>query len=229
VRRGPADLGADDANRQLDVAHRELKEARVAAGLSQASAARAAGLSSSAYGRLEGGALRATPIESLAVAARAVGLSLSLRLCPAGSPARDAGQLRLEQDYVAVLGPGLAFRPEAPLPIAGDPRAWDGVVVAPDGLGFTECEMRLGDVQDLLRRNEAKLRDDPRSRILVLVVRSTRHNRRMLSLHREALRPLLPLDGAAILRSLRAGRLPRGERRAPALTPRPPRCGRSDA
>jgi len=208
VRETPADVGARDASRLLESVRRDLRDARVRAGLSQTTVARAAGLSSSAYGRLETGDLKGTSVEAMAAAARALGLALSVRLYPEGSPVRDAGQLRLEADYADLLGAGLSFRPEVPLPITGDPRAWDGIVSGVEGLVFTECEMRLGDMQELLRRYEAKLRDDPRSRILILVVRSTRHNRRVLAQHREVLRPLLPLDGAAITRSLRAGRLP---------------------
>ncbi len=201
-------MGLRDARRLLQAACRDLRAARVAAGLSQARIASAAGLSPSAYGRLERGELRSTPVESLARAARAVGLAASLRLYPAGLPVRDAGHLRLEHDFRAVLGPGLRFRPEVPLPIEGDARAWDGAISGGGGLAFAECEMRLSDVQDLLRRCEVKLRDDPRSSVLIVVVRATRHNRMVLAEHREALRPLLPLDGAAILRHLRAGRVP---------------------
>jgi len=206
VREDPAATGAADASRLLEAACRDLRDARTAAGLGQASVARAARMST--YGRLERGALGSSPVESLAKAARAVGLEISVRLYPAGSPVRDAAQLRLESDFRVVLGDGLAFRAEVALPIAGDQRAWDGVITALDGIAFTECEMRLGDVQELARRMPLKLRDDPRSNILVLVVRSTRHNRRVLAEHREVLRHLLPLDGAAVLRALRAGRLP---------------------
>jgi transcriptional regulator with XRE-family HTH domain len=208
VRVDPAAQGAADAARLLEAACRDLREARLEAGLSQASVARAARLSTSAYGRLERGALGSSPVESLAKAARAVGLEISVRLCPAGSPVRDAAQLRLESDFRAVLGDELTFRAEVALPIEGDQRAWDGVVTARDGVGFTEFEMRLGDMQELARRMALKLRDDPRSRILILAVRSTRHNRGVLAEHREVLRQLLPLDGAAVLRALRAGRLP---------------------
>jgi transcriptional regulator with XRE-family HTH domain len=208
VRDTPADAGKRDASRLLETVRRDLRDSRVRAGLSQASVARAAGLSPSAYGRVEVGDLKGTTVEALAVSARAVGLALWVRLYPEGTPVRDAGQLRLERDFASILGPGLSFRSEVLLPIAGDLRAWDGIVSCADGLAFAECEMRLGDVQELLRRYEAKLRDDPRSRILILVVRATRHNRRVLAEHREVLRPLLPLDSGTIMRSLRSGRLP---------------------
>ncbi|MFN8631750.1 MAG: hypothetical protein U0838_15960 [Chloroflexota bacterium] len=79
-----------------------------------------------------------------------------------------------------------------------------------DGISsaFVDCEMRLGDVQVLLRRLDAKRRDDPRPGVLILVVRDSDHNRRVLADHREVLRSLLPLDATAILRALRCGRVP---------------------
>lgn len=208
VRERPADLGAHDAERMLVDARREICEARLAAGLSQAAVARAAGMSPSAYGRWERGELSRICVAHVASAARAVGLSASLRFYSAGSPVRDAGQLRLEADLVNVLGVGPGFRSEVPIPIPGDLRAWDGVVSDDRAMAFVECEVHLRDVQALARRAELKLRDDPRSGVLILVVRDSRHNRDVLAEQREMLRPLLPLDSPALLRALRAGRLP---------------------
>lgn len=208
IRDNPADAGERDARRLLEALRRELRSARVAANLSQGTVARSAGLSTSAYARLERGDLESTPVEQLARVARALGRELSIQAFATGSPVRDAAHLRLERDYVALLGGGLLFRSEVPLPIESDRRAWDGVTSNARALAFNEFETRLGDMQELARRLGLKLRDDPRSRLLILVVRSTRHNRRVLAEHREGLRLLLPLDGAAVLRSLRAGRLP---------------------
>lgn len=208
VRRGPADLGADDARRLLERACREIKEARIAAGLSQAAIARAAGLSASAYGRMERGEFALLPFEHVARAARAAGLTASLQLFPAGVAVRDTGQLRLEADFRSLLGVGLSFRPELALPIKGDLRAWDGAVSDRTSMALVDCEVRLGDIQALTRRLELKFRDDGRSRVLILVVRDSRHNRAVLAEHREVLRPLLPLDTPAIARALRAGRTP---------------------
>jgi hypothetical protein len=70
-----------------------------------------------------------------------------------------------------------------------------------------EAESRLRDIQALERRLGLKLRDGGLERV-VLVVSDTRSNRRVLDSHRDALRSLLPLDGRAILRALRAGLLP---------------------
>lgn len=90
----------------------------------------------------------------------------------------------------------------------GDLRAWDGSIVGAVERAFVEAESRLGDVQALQRRVELKIRDDPRARIVILAVTKSDQNRRVLLEHREALRPMLPLDGAAVLRALRHGTIP---------------------
>jgi hypothetical protein len=43
---------------------------------------------------------------------------------------------------------------------------------------------------------------------VLLVAARTRHNRAVITEHRGALRELFPLDGAAVLRALAAGRVP---------------------
>jgi transcriptional regulator with XRE-family HTH domain len=208
VRLGPIDLGEADARRLVIACGTELRETRLALGRSQRCVAKAAGVSPSRLGRIERGEVRSPSLPAICRVARVLGLSLSMRLYPAGSPVRDAGQLALEGRFESVLGRGLSFPREVVLPISDDPRAWDGAVVSPEGMAFVDAETRIGDVQALARRLGTKLRDDPRSGILILVLARSAHNQRVLREHREALRELLPLDGAAIARALRAGRLP---------------------
>jgi hypothetical protein len=74
-----------------------------------------------------------------------------------------------------------------------------------------EAESRLRDVQALDRRCQTKLRDGVAD-VLVLLVNDTAHNRAFLAEHREALRSTFPLDGRQVLRALRAGRAPEGNR-----------------
>ena len=62
-------------------------------------------------------------------------------------------------------------------------------------------------VQALDRRLALKERDGDVD-IIIMVVAGSAANRIALEAHREALRPRLPLDGRAVLESLRAGRLP---------------------
>ena len=202
------DLGAEDARRIVQRSGREIRDARLNLCLSQAVVARAAGISPSQLGRIERGEIRHSTVEQICRAARAAGLTTSVTHHPSGVRIRDRAQLALLASFESLLGAPLRLRREVPLPIPGDSRAWDGVIDGGDAIAFAEGESRLGDVQALARRIDLKLRDDPRGRVVILVVRRTSHNARVLAEHREALRSQFPLDGAAIARVLRTGRLP---------------------
>jgi transcriptional regulator with XRE-family HTH domain len=204
----PASLGAADARRVAAAIATELRDGRIGAGISQATAARAAGLSTSQWGRLERNELEAPDLVQVCRAARALGLRGHVKLYPAGEPVRDSAQLNLLTRFEAALGPPLRMRREVPIPIQGDMRAWDAMV---DGDGppfFVEGESHVRDIQDVDRRITLKQRDDPRATTVVLVLTRSDHHRRLLETHREALRALLPLDGVTILRSIRSGKRP---------------------
>jgi len=187
---------------------REIREARVAAGLSQATVARAAGMSPPQLGRIERSELRFATFEQACRAGRAVGLATYVNHSPTGTRVRDEPQLRLLAALEQVLAPPLRMPREVLLPMPGDLRAWDGSIDDGRERAFVEGVTRLGDIQAMARRTEIKLRDDGRSRIVILVIRRTATNRRILDEHREALRVQFPLDGPQVLRALRAGRLP---------------------
>lgn len=208
VRRGPVELGDEDARRVIADMATELRTTRVALGLGQPAVARAAGISSSQLSRLELGRLEDPSISSVARVGRALGMSLSMRLYSAGGAVRDVGQQRMIERFALLPAAPLRIAREVGLPIRGDLRAWDATVSDGKALAFVDAESRLGDMQALERRLQLKLRDDPRGTILVLVVARSRHNKEVLGHEREALRALLPLDGPAIARALRAGRLP---------------------
>ncbi len=180
----------------------------MAAGLSQAVVARVAGMSAAQLGRLERGEISRPDLEQLARGGRAVGLELSARFYPVGAPVRDAAQIALLRRLERCLGAPLRLRREVPLPIAGDLRAWDGVIEGDERPCFVEGETRFGDAQAMERRLRLKQRDDPRAAIILVAATRSDHNRQVMAEHRELLRDLLPLDGAAILRALRAGRCP---------------------
>jgi hypothetical protein len=205
-RRG--DQGLADARRLTAAIASDLRSARIAAGISQATAGKAAGMSEAQWGRLERGALERVDIVQLCCAGRALGWKGSWRYFPVADAVRDAPQLNLLRRFEALLGPPLHMRREVPLPVAGDLRAWDGMVHG-DGAPFVvEGEAHAGDVQALERRLRLKLRDDPRAGVLVLALTRSSHHRALLAAHREVLRDLLPLDNAAVLPLLRAGRRP---------------------
>ncbi len=120
-------------------------------------------------------------LEAICRASRAVGLSVSLTQHPTGERLRDTPQLRLADDFGVIPASPIILRREVPLPIEGDLRAWDMLISEGRRIAFVECETRLGDLQALARRLALKLRDDPRGDVLILVVRSTAHNRRVLA------------------------------------------------
>jgi len=186
----------------------ELHNTRIALGISQPAVARAAGISSSQLSRLERGENADPSLCAVARSARALGLSLSVRLFPEGSPIRDAGQQRLIERLGILPAAPLRVAREVGLPMPADLRAWDATISDLAELPFADAESRLGDVQALERRLQLKLRDDRRGKILILAVARSRHNEEVLSHEREALRLLLPLDGPAIAKALRSGRLP---------------------
>jgi transcriptional regulator with XRE-family HTH domain len=206
VRRG--DGAADATRRQVERLVADLRDGRIEAGLSLAECARAAGLSPSQLGRLERGELGQPTLEQLSRAAAPLGLRVSVRAYPAGSPLRDRAQLALLRRFEACLGTPLRLRREVPIPVEGDARSWDAMVEGDAQPFFVEGESHVRDLQAFERKLRAKLRDDPRSSVVIVVATRSAHHRELFGEHREALRDLLPQDGAAILRALRAGRRP---------------------
>jgi transcriptional regulator with XRE-family HTH domain len=184
----------------------ELRDARLAAGLSQRRVAISAGLDQSRVSRTERMNGATVRVDELAAHAAVLGLRLSLKLYPDGSPVRDAGQLRLLERFRSRLAPTFRWRSEAPVSGAGDLRAWDVRLDGPGSVGV-DAETRLHDLQALQRRCETKHRDSGVERLVLLVARS-RHNRRVLAEHREALRSTFPADTPEVLAALRQGRLP---------------------
>jgi transcriptional regulator with XRE-family HTH domain len=189
-------------------ASREIRDTRVAIGLSQDDVGRAAGISGSQVGRFERGELADIGLRQLCRLSVAVGLVPSVRLYPDGDPARDAAQIRLLERMRVRLPTASGWRTEVPLHGRSDPRAWDAVARSGDCLDAFEAESRLGDLQALDRRIALKLRDDPTIGHVFLVVAATRANRRVLALGRESLRGNFPLDTRQALASLSRGVCP---------------------
>ncbi|MBA2570853.1 MAG: helix-turn-helix transcriptional regulator, partial [Chloroflexi bacterium] len=89
------DLGTGRGLRLLREVASEIRDARLAAGMSQQAVADAVRMSRSAYGRVERAEVRDAGCVRLARICRVLGLDLSLRVYPAGPPIRDAAQIRL--------------------------------------------------------------------------------------------------------------------------------------
>lgn len=207
--------GARHARTSLAAIADELREARLAAGMSQQHVASVAGLTQSRVSRTERCQRLPPRIDELARHCAALGLRLSLRAYPDASPVRDAAQLRLLARLRAQLGPGLRWRSEVPVGGEGDLRAWD-VVLDARGAGAPEpaasvgidAETRLRDIQALQRRVELKRRDSGVD-IVALLLADTKHNRAVLRAYRTALTSTFPLDTAAVMSALRRGQIPR--------------------
>jgi transcriptional regulator with XRE-family HTH domain len=187
----------------------ELREARLAAGLSQQQVADQVGLSHAEISRIELAQTERVPYVTLAVVGAALGLDVSLRAFPNGEPIRDVGQLQLLGRLRAGLAGGLGWRTEAPIRVPGDQRAWDAEISAPGWRAVVDAETRLRDVQAVSRRVVLKARDD-QADVVILLVSDTRHNRRVLRLAAADLAAIFPVPGRSILSALRAGTRPSG-------------------
>jgi transcriptional regulator with XRE-family HTH domain len=190
----------DDRRVRADIAR-----ARRGAGLSQADVGRPCGLSRSTEARTESGNRRAT-IEELACLGATVGLDVRVRAYPRGDAIRDAGQARLLERLRVRLAPALRWSTEVPLPITGDPRAWDAVIRGAGWRIGVEGETVLDDMQAVERRVALKRRDGQVDHV-VLLVADTPRNRRALAATPASFRDL-PLRTRAVLAALRDGRDP---------------------
>jgi transcriptional regulator with XRE-family HTH domain len=204
----PGDQGAEDATTIARTIGRDLRETRRRIGMSLDEAGKRAGISGSQLARIERAKLAAPTLDQICRAARGMALRPSLVLYPEGPPVRDRASLATLDRFEKVLV-ALPLEREVPLPIRDDLRAWDARIRTPEGNASIECESKLEDIQAVSRRVALKQRDDPSCGVVILLVNRTSRNRRILAQHREALRQQFPLDGAAILRELRAGRIPR--------------------
>jgi len=141
---------------------------------------------------------------NLAVHAAAVGLRLSVSLWPVGGGARDAAQARYVAAFVARVGRAWRVRLEAPIPIAGDLRAVDVLLIRGDVSVAVEVITRLADLQAQIRAAQLKGRDISATR-LILVVAGTHANRRLLESTRASLAETFDLDTRRVLADLSRG------------------------
>ena len=187
----------------------DIRAARSNSGLSLRSAGAAVDMSHAQFGRIERGALRQLTVDQASRACAAVGLRLVARAYPDGAPVADRAQLALLGRFHARLPERARWLTEVPIAIQGDRRAWDAIAMVAGVRCAVEAETRLRDIQALERRIALKQRDGGVD-LVILLVNDTTANRRVLAVHREALRARFPLDGRAILAALRAGRPPGG-------------------
>ena len=202
-----ADEGRRAGYRFLTEAARALRDARIAAGLSQARLGAAVGVSRATVSRYETGRYTDASAMLLARVLRVLGQEMRFLAVPVGSALRDAGHVKLLKRLIDHIRHPLAYLTDAPLPNPGDRRAWDVLLrLGPRRMGI-DAETRLYDLQDVVRRLHSKRRDGMVDGV-VLVLADIRHNRELLPAL-EAMLPEYPrLAKAAFLRTLDAGHLP---------------------
>ena len=205
TRQRPADVGTLRVNSVLAELGRELRGQRLDHGLSEAAVARAARTSRSQVSRLERAKAPNASLHEFYVLCSVLGLDLSVKVYPAGSPIRDVAHRALIDRFLHRLHPSVLCRFEVPLPAPGDRRTWDCGLLLRTQRDAVEAETHPRDVQALQRRVQLKRKDDPTAEHVLLVLSDTRYNRNLMREHGEALRADLPGDPREILAALKAG------------------------
>lgn len=208
-RRRPADIGIERGRTLLWQAVHEETVARRDRGLTLLDVATAIGLSHSTASRIEAAKVGDVGVVRLSSMLSVVGLDLSLRAYPGGSPLRDAGHAVLLNRFRACLHPSLRWSIEVPLPHPGDLRAWDALLRGPDWRYGVEAETHPTDGQALARRLALKARDGGVDGV-ILVLPPTRHARAFVAAAGDLLAPVFPIPGKRAIELLRAGVDPGG-------------------
>jgi len=212
TRERAADRGSRLARTDLQTIGRDLRTARLMAGLTLRTVGRAVGMSYSQVGRVERGVLPSASLRQLARIGAVVGLDVRVRTYPGPGPLRDAPQLALLDRLRRRIHANLRFPTEVPLAIAGDQRAWDGVLSGFSDGGAAlrvEAETRIHDAQAQMRRITLKLRDDGADHVL-LVVADTPRNRAAVRVMGPVVAESFPVPARVALAALSAGRHPGG-------------------
>jgi transcriptional regulator with XRE-family HTH domain len=189
----------------------DIRTARSVMGQSIEATGAACGLSPSLVSRIERGVHVHASADSIIRLGAAVGLDVRLRGYPGPDPALDTGQLRLIGRLAARLSPSVRLRTEVPIPIAGDQRAWDGLVTGfPDGPDLpVEADTRMVDVQAQTRRMALKRRDAGIDHVVGLLA-DTDRNRAAIAAARASLAAEFPVTPRRALAALAQGRHPGG-------------------
>jgi transcriptional regulator with XRE-family HTH domain len=188
---------------------RELRFARLDRGPTQDAVAAALGIDRSTVSRIECARVNDLAVVTATELLAAVGLELSIRAYPAGSPLRDASHANLLRRFRARLHRSLAWATEVPLPIPGDLRAWDALVSGQGWRCGVEAETGPRDGQALERRVALKQRDGGVDYVILLLL-DGRRNRAFVREYADLLQARFPVPGRRALELLGAGVAPGG-------------------
>lgn len=204
----PADVGLARSRHLTILFGRELRLARMTAGLTQAQVAQLAGVSQSEVGRAERG-IGEHSLDARCRLAAACGHELGWRLYPVDTVRlRDSGQLNLAQAITDAAHPTWRARLEVPV-APGDRRAADLLLKGTTEILHIEIERALVDFQAQLRsaqlKREALAERSDRPVRLVLAVPDTRATRARLAPFAQLLARALPASSASTWRAIRSG------------------------
>jgi transcriptional regulator with XRE-family HTH domain len=189
---------------------RELRVARIRAGMIQRQVATGVGCSASRISRIEAGRVSRVPLVELMTIAAAVGMKVWARCVPGGRRPLDAAQLSLLERFNARLNHAWRRKLEAVIPLPGDLRAVDEMLRIEGCSCAVEAITRFADVQAQVRPARAKQRDIGADR-LILLVSGSHANRRMLHEAGPILREAFSIGSRQALRALAEGRDPGGD------------------
>lgn len=204
----PASTGRTRANYLAGSFGRELRIARMSAGLTQASLARRAGVSQqlASWAELGRGDIS---LEARCRLAAACGHELGWRLYPVATVRlRDSGQLGLAQAIVGAAHP--TWRPRVEVPVAaGDARAADLLLTGPIEIIHIEIERALVDFQAQLRsaqiKRELLATQEERPIRLVIAVPDAPSSQARLAPFSQLITQTMPATSRTIWRAIRGG------------------------
>jgi hypothetical protein len=196
-------VAAEDQRRVVE----EIARAQRMSGLSDDAIGRACQMSRWTVARVIG-RRRPASLDELAAIGAVIGRDVRMQAYLGGDAIRDAGQQRLIARLRPHLHTSIAIRLEVALPMDGDRRAWDSMLMTPTWRRPVEAETVIDDVQALERRLRLKVRDGGVDGV-ILVIANTRRNRRGLAAAPTAFGDF-DRNARRVLAHLRAGRDPGG-------------------
>jgi transcriptional regulator with XRE-family HTH domain len=186
---------------------RELRLARIAAGLSQAAVGTRVGTSKAQVSRIEHGKVLRLSLVAIARQASAVGLRFAAQLYPGVRRVLDAPQLSLLSRVRERIGTLWAWELEVPMPTERDLRAVDARISHAAVSIAVEAITRLADVQAQVRAAQLKRRDIGATRLL-LAISDTNANRAAIAEARPMLEAAFETNARRILTVLASGNDP---------------------
>jgi transcriptional regulator with XRE-family HTH domain len=189
---------------------RELRLARLSAGLRQADVAARCGTSKSHVCRVENARLASLSIAAISRHAATVGLKPSVKLYPIGRRLLDGPQLELLKRLRARIHRAWKWETEVPIPIPGDLRSGDCRLTLPGCTILVEAHTRLSDWQAQSASAARKKRDLEANR-LILLIAATHANRRAVAEAAPVAAGSFPLATKATMAALADGRDPGGD------------------